>query len=330
MITLYALMLMSQALFAKIITVNNSILSAGQYSDLQLAINAAATGDTLYVHASPTTYGNATMAKRLTIFGAGYYNPKTQNQWYTTIGTLTLDSLVNSTSASGSSFQGLRMGYLQTASGKAIQNVIIDRTYVSSTLYITGRGWTLKNSVIANLYINNNENILITNNIMDNFYNSNKATVVIDHNIIFNSYSGISFAIITNNVFYYANVSYLQYITNSTFNNNIGVFTTAAIFPPATSSGSGNIIIDPEFEGTSANNLNTASIFLVNLRLKSSSPGKNYGTDGSDVGIYGGMYPMPNLTGEPRLPQITEFNIQNAVVPKDGTIKVQVKARKVN
>ena len=51
-----------------------------------------------------------------------------------------------------------------------------------------------------------------------------------------------------------------------------------------------------------------------------------------DVGIYGGQYPFPKseeelYTGMPAIPQIIEMNMLNSVIPLDGTLNVQVKAR---
>lgn len=57
---------------ATIRTVNNNPAGLAQFSDLQSAINASASGDTVYVHGSVNSYGNVEVIdKKLTIIGPG-------------------------------------------------------------------------------------------------------------------------------------------------------------------------------------------------------------------------------------------------------------------
>src|SRR5690348_3604854 len=85
--------------FATVITVDNNANSPGQYSGLQTAINSAAPGDTLYVSGSVTSYGNVTINRRLTVIGTGY-NPLKQMPLVSTVGTITLDSVLSVSGAS--------------------------------------------------------------------------------------------------------------------------------------------------------------------------------------------------------------------------------------
>ena len=55
-------------------TVDNNSNSPAQYSDLQLAVDNAAIGDTILVAGSTTSYGDITLDRKLTIIGAGYHN----------------------------------------------------------------------------------------------------------------------------------------------------------------------------------------------------------------------------------------------------------------
>jgi hypothetical protein len=98
-------------------------------------------------------------------------------------------------------------------------------------------------------------------------------------------------------------------------------------------SGAGNQMgIDPLFENVTNNDTYNDTF---NYRLKTGSPGKNAGTDGTDLGIYGGSYPFPSggaigsgfdTSPMPPIPQVTELNILNATVPVNGTLNVNVKA----
>lgn len=57
---------------ATIRTVNNNPAGLAQFSDLQSAINASASGDSIYVHGSVSSYGNVDVVdKKLTVIGPG-------------------------------------------------------------------------------------------------------------------------------------------------------------------------------------------------------------------------------------------------------------------
>lgn len=179
-----------------------------------------------------------------------------------------------------------------------------------------------------------------------------------DHNIFLgNGSSGNLYnlynVIVTNNIFTRSTGTVFAGSINGpvlcTFNNNLSNQTTIAdplSFTPAnnfvntftgtgggSNFGAGNIVgQDPLY--TTAPNLNAFS-FTANYRLQASSVGRNAGTDGTDLGIYGGSYPFPSggtpgsgydTSPMPPIPQITELNIQNATVPVNGTLNVNVKA----
>ncbi|MDW8332413.1 MAG: hypothetical protein RMK43_12225, partial [Cyclobacteriaceae bacterium] len=98
--------------------------------------------------------------------------------------------------------------------------------------------------------------------------------------------------------------------------------------------GSGNLTgTNPLFVNVPNNDTYNAT---YNYRLQSGSPGRNYATDGTDVGIYGGSYPFPSggapgsgfdTSPMPPIPQVTSVNIQNATIPPNGTLNVQVQGR---
>src|SRR5215212_790675 len=60
-------------MYATIRTVSNYPASLAQYSTIQAAVDASASGDSIYVHGSPTTYASFTITnKRLTVLGPGW------------------------------------------------------------------------------------------------------------------------------------------------------------------------------------------------------------------------------------------------------------------
>ena len=89
------------------------------------------------------------------------------------------------------------------------------------------------------------------------------------------------------------------------------------------------IDVDPLFVNVSS----TTFDYAYDYHLQATSPGKNAGTDGTDIGIYGGAYPFPSggevpwqTSIKPYMPQILEMNVLNAVIPLNDTLQVQVKA----
>lgn len=317
---------------AKILTVNNSATSGGQYTDLQTACDAAAVGDTIYVHGSPDSYGNVSIKKRLVLIGAGYAPQGTQFNWPSTVGTVYIDSVTTTipvNPVSRSKVLGLQIQGSVYCSDQNINDILVDRCMVSSYVGVYGKNWIIRNSLVGSIYVYNYPSCLIVNNIINTIYNSNKSSVLISNNIfVTGSFSGISYAILTNNIFWSSTpLSGFDYCT---FNNNITYAATAQVLPYGTNTGGNNQNVNPQFVDTSipTSNITPTTMPTFNWNVGSSSPCKNAGTDATDIGIYGGGYPMVNLTGAYKIPQITEMDIQNAVLPVNGTLTVKFKARK--
>ena len=83
-----------------IITVDNSIGSNAQYSDLQTAIDAASSGSIIYIHPSEINYGNITVDETLHLRGFAHSDPDKA--------TLITDIALGE-NASNCSFSGLRL-----------------------------------------------------------------------------------------------------------------------------------------------------------------------------------------------------------------------------
>jgi hypothetical protein len=129
-------------------------------------------------------------------------------------------------------------------------------------------------------------------------------------------------ATIQNNIFYRADPT--QYTSGCAFNHNIsynpsGTFTNL--------NGTGN------FDNTNPQFVNFPSggdyfNWTHNYDLSPSSPGNNAGTDGTDIGIYGGTFPV-NPYGETyNMPVIRQMNITNTNVPQNGNVNVKVRSTK--
>jgi len=102
-------------------------------------------------------------------------------------------------------------------------------------------------------------------------------------------------------------------------------------FDYASNTGGGNLEnVDPLFVSVASSVFD----FSYDYHLEDLSPGKEAGTDGTDIGIYGGSYAFPSggdvpwqTSAMPALPQILRMNILNTVLPENGTLQVQIEAK---
>ena len=324
------------AVGAKVRTVSNNPGSPGQYTSLQTAIDSSSAGDTIYVHGSAITYGSVTIKKRLTLIGTGN-KPNKTNTLVAEVINIQLDSVAGISGASGTRIVGFKLTFVAGYIG-GTKNVDIRRNYFvagSTKINITGSGWSLTNNIISagNVNANNNANLIIQNNIFDNSFPlmSNQATVVINNNIFTGASTGFALnniynALIANNIFTGPSPRAAN-VNNCQFNNNITYQTSADTIPFASNTGSGNLVAkNPLFTNVPTNTFN----YSYDYSLSAASPGKNAGTDGKDIGVYGGTMPFADLTGTPAIPQIKSISILNPVIPAGDSLQVIIKAKKQN
>ena len=334
--------------YSRIITCNNNVLSAGQYTSLQAAINATNLGDTVYVTPSPYNYGDILINNRITLIGGGADVNNTQFKYASAVAYIRLDSIYGKT-VSGLRLQGITCSQdLRNNGSFSIHNVTIERCALS--LNVLGTNWIIKNCRLYNLIVNNNTNVLITNNIFVHDGNccyanvrvSNNPSVLIANNIFlnpnnYNYYSpwdNVSYANIANNIFFFPG-DVNNRCTLCSFTNNItyNSATPIATIPGAANTGGGNKnSVDPKFVNAPYHNsvYSYLEADFSDWRLQASSPGKNAGSDGKDIGLYGGSYPPPygNNMGIPAVPQMQTLNINTAVVPQGGILNFTFTAKK--
>lgn len=318
---------------ATIRTVSNATVSAGQYTTVQAAVDASVVGDTIYIHGSQTSYGDVTLNKRLVLIGAGHNLTGTQYNFPTKLRFIYLSRGNSTTLPTGSTIKGIEFSSIYSSGGSLpVNNITLERNYMSS-ITIYGSGWIIRNNFVNDFDINDFKNTIISNNVISSYiYDSNQPSVIITNNIFLNGayLSGVSYATVTNNIFInpgFANFSGTQ----NTWNKNIMIYADPAnyaTFPPANNTGVGNLnTIDNQFTTTIPLNISLADATKQDWILAATSIGSKYGTDGTDVGIYGGSYPMPNTTGATTIPQITSMDLQNSVIPQNGTLTIELKAR---
>ncbi len=315
---------------AHVWTVSNNAITAGHFTSIQTAADSSNVGDTIYVMGSPTDYGNVTIKTRVTMIGAGYAVTGTQNNWASIVDNIYLDTVSGGNVISGTRIMGMDIGtYFQQTGSGAINSIDIERCYVGYYLYVFGSNWTIRNCDLDNINIQNWGNVFIQNNFIEDIYNSNQTTVNFDHNDFAtyssNAFGTISNALITNNIFYFCTPN--ASCTSCTFSNNLTTAgATINLNTYAGNTGSGNVFAFAASTGWTdgtipASTVSENTIWNYKWTLKSTSPGHAAATDGTDIGVYGGSYPMPNLTGATRIPQMVLMNI-SGVAPVGGNLNV--------
>ena len=187
--------------------------------------------------------------------------------------------------------------------------------------------------------IGNATNMVFRNNIFTNLVSSSDQPTVLFTNNLFlsfvsngNVFTNVSHAIFLNNIFYQGR-SPLG-CSSSTFNNNITFQTPNDTLPYGDNIGANNQIgVDPQFANVQGGPFDLA----YDYRLQPGSPAINAGSDGTDIGIYGGPAPFPAggvapylTSAPPRIPQIMELNLLNPTIFQGDSLTIQVRARKQN
>lgn len=333
---------LAPASFATIRIVNNNVNSPAQYTNLQPAIDASALGDTVYVQGSASSYGAVTINKKITLIGAGYAVTGTQSNLNTTIGSITLDTLVMTSppTLNGIRILGCNVSGLSFATGIVVHSVVLERNMLGS-INIAGNGWIFRNNVIgnANIYLNSWSNYVFSNNVFAPgriYGNSAQSSgVLIANNIFLGDYSGNSMinltgAQINNNIFWYNSAGFVSNMSGCIFNNNMTYGSTPLSLPVAGNSGSGNL-----------NNVNPNFVNVPSVTVTNDAPGYDYsyligsqainsGTDGSNLGVTGGAFSSNSFTGIPPIPVMTLLDINNPIINQGQQLNVHFKAKKAN
>jgi hypothetical protein len=340
---------------ATVRTVNNRADGGAQFNSLQQAINESQPGDTLYIHGSPDTYGNVTIAeKALTLIGPGIY-PSKDNPLTAEVGNITF---ANNTEIpgdnSGSEIQGLVINGLSFPNfvhneGFRILRNSISYVYINSA----NKGTRYSNMVFEGNFFhggisgnNGNEgyfNLTIQNNVFGTgAYISaltNTTNVIVNHNVFYSGSktsaftSGCRNLLITNNIFSKRAFN-LNDIVFSTFSNNLTFDCNGTNEPwtVANNVNNGGNVANENPQMASQTEVGSGKTdFSLNFSI-ASGPADNAASDGKDMGLL--FDPVGSLnwaTGRTsRLPVIVSMSISNPTVAPGQNLNVQVSARKNN
>ena len=315
---------------AKIWRVDNNGGSPGDFATVAAALadSRIVNNDTLYFNGSGTSYGDATISKRVYIFGPGYFlaqNPQTQAQpTAATVGTLTYTS-----GASGALITGMSFARLDINA----DNVLVKRNYGtngSGVPVITVRAGRSNVLLVQNYIYNANyergvyvesgcSNVLVSNNFIGTNYNNTSYAAV----------HSLSSLTVTQNVIYRSWIL----ADNSTITNNI--IREGGIV----GAGSGILNNVGNDTNTPAGNGNQQSVTMTNVftltgsddavwTLKAGSPALAAGVNGEDCGMFGASDPYV-LSGMPAIPAIWFFAAPSSGSGASG-LNVRIKAKSHN
>jgi len=310
--------------------VNNQLTanpSAGIYTSLLAAHDAAASGDTIMVEGSPLVYDDAfTCTKKLVIKGPGYFLDENPGISANKLAAIFSNQLILEDGSSGTVLSGIvhQMNYLSVNT----DNITIRRSQLQ--LLATENG--VSNLTLSGCYFEVGTYPSIGSNLVSNLIVANciiKGLVAI---------SPGSTGTFINNVF---TSYYIAIPTGFVMKNNI-LFTTDKTYitlPSLDAAVSYNISISDHFGTANNNKANVSSTALFvgdgtessdgKWQLKEGSPatgaGEPTGTTPVDCGAFGGQQPYI-LSGLPAGPVIYELNV-SSYVKSDGNLPMTIKVK---
>jgi hypothetical protein len=334
--------LISLSAFSTVLTVSQSVNLPAQYTTISAAISDAADGDTIYIHASASWYAPfVTLNKRLVLIGSGPHTRTTSGQ------SVLLQYLEFTAAASGSVINGLAFYNIIQGSGIS-GSTILNLTFRNCNFAGVNISFGFTSFIVENCIFSNGNlyfhpqgdgyrsGLIIRNNIFSTWGTSGDCSIsragdnsIIDHNLFIGT-NGAVRAIgtlfnctVSNNIFYYRTIDTTGTYSSSgcTFLNNV-TYQCTNTFPLPNNSGSGNIISNPEFVNFPL--AATQFAYGYSYHTLVSSPAHNAATDGTDIGLYGGIVKF-SITGEPEeLPVIRLLDIYNTTVPLNGTLDIRM------
>lgn len=343
--------------FATVHTVSNTPATLAQFNNIQTAVNAAANGDTIYIHGSPNAYFAFTQTnKQLTFIGPGW-SPDKNLPFTANVPGCT----ITGAGCANSEYQGLVFTSTMSINSSKPDNLRFIRNYFGGNSIsinqggVTYSGYLFEGNVFDNssldastsstyqnfLLQNNNffENGTVRDGNLNGFFNS--INVLFNHNVWLGPGSGIRnvgtssnnrFLTFSNNIFIRRNAS--SSISSSTYNNNITFYPAGSTNPGAPWLANGNVDgggnidnQDPQMANQTAVNAGTAS--SISDFSIAAGPANNSGSDGKDMGFLFDAVGSLNWVNSrnSRLPRIFSMNVVTPTVPAGGTVTINVDAR---
>jgi len=332
---LVVLIMVPTAFFAQsVITVDNSVGSSAQYSDLQTAIDNASSGDIIYVHPTEITYGGfITIDKSLTLIGYSHSDPEKK----TTVYSIDIEGDLSNVTIKGFHFTS----YLQVSNNTVgLQNLVLENNRFDGITYFGGtntnnliiRGNVIDRIGSGTTVYNKYTNAIITNNIITGrVYVDNHESVQIENNIFLTNSSGSARPINVGNdsgdLVVQDCILYKDSGSNFEPNSDGVVYENCLSYNPTTTvtalAGSNNINDqDPLF----VLNDNSFFNFEDDFNLQVGSPALGTGVNGDDIGLFGGNGFMFNNSGfSTGIPIVNITAITSQVAP-GGNVELTIES----
>ncbi len=303
------------------------------HTTIQSAVDAAGSGDIIYIEPTVTAHAGATINKLLNFIGNGNFlalNPNTPAQKGTSLvgGSLTFTAGSDNSTVTGLALNGnlnldntagiqiKRTRFATLSMNENTSGILVQGNYLN---HITGNGstssgvnTTVKNNIIL-VGITLLQNSLITSN---SIYWNNSLVI-----------TSCQASTIVNNILFhpgYATVpNYIASNPSSSFNNNL-MAASYSTLPDPNPDASGNLFSNaPGTIFRVANPHNTG--WDADFQLAEASPAKGIGTGGTDVGAFNGVtpYTLSTLPPVPIITTVTTSGAGNASVPLEVTITLR-------
>lgn len=317
----------------KVITVDNRANSGADYTSLSEAVTNAFVGDTIQIHPSATSYGNTGYVnKRLHFVGLGHNPAISKYGERAVVGNITFNGNCANSSVTGLEVTTINVSTPIDVSGiKVINNRI--NTTVQGANNIAVQNWLVEGNIFVSAYVQpySSQGWIVKNNIFDNtnyaIYNCDNTFSFLNNIVILangNFATNSADPIVNNNIFILEG-SVTDVILNTStivFNNNLTQNTTG--FTVTALNGSSNL--DNTSPGFAFTYANIADYYNNDYNVTGAAVG--HGTDGTDLGVYGGNFNF-DVDGRPDdYPYMTSLDILNSSVPLGENINVQFTAQK--
>ena len=315
--------------------------SSASFKTLEAAYEAAVAGDTVYMPGGSFNMPSS-IDKGLIWIGVGYHPDSTEATYFTRIN----NQATLTGNCDNSYFTGIHFAsnVVMGENGDDAMDVEFSRCRVTGSITLrynnsveTDINTRFSECILeGNLDANLGANIHIEKSIVKVGFQDFRSSVF-DRVILLsgnrNSSWGYSYAfnhtqnsLIKNSFFYYNTYGYWKVDVYDNINNNFlnNIFAGIATFPEGTNTGSNNITsINPDdlFENIDVSI--SAFSYQHDFHLKPGSAGVGAGTDGNDIGIYGGSMPF-KVGGLPAFPHIRNINIGTETT--NGILHVEIEA----
>lgn len=338
-----ALAALSFASFATIRTADNNASNPGNYTSLQKAIDDSNAGDTIYLKASPISYGDIVLNKPLAIIGDGVLNKKTSMK-STFMGKVEVQ-----TAAGGSALVGFEATEIWVDN---INKLLLDRLKFGD-LYGQAKEGNIQPSTWSSVLIRNcyfkthfslakMSDVYIDNSVLINFDSREKSNNLIVSNSILLGLWPCEYVTFRNSIiehFMFSDGYKLDLYISNLFENNLFVVVEGDHLAKLNAKNflTGNNIFENAAISATFKNYNAGlknlDAISTDLRLVDGSKGKNAGTDGKDMGIYGGAFPWedsyfsnPGLVRQ--VPHVMDIQTVSQS-PNKASIDVNIKAKSI-